>query len=83
MSKLNCNSDIVTLLLNTSSPCINLTLHWHKRQCLYDGLQGLLAKIKWWLRQKASVYNVADLGSIPGLGSSLEKETATHSSTLA
>ena len=32
---------------------------------------------------KASVYNVGDLGSIPGLGSSLEKEMATHSSVLA
>ena len=32
---------------------------------------------------KASVYNVGDLGSIPGSGSSLEKETATRSSTLA
>ena len=32
---------------------------------------------------KASVYNVGDLASIPGLGSSLEKEMATHSSTLA
>ena len=32
---------------------------------------------------KASIYNVGDLGSIPGLGSSLEKEMATHSSTLA
>ena len=32
---------------------------------------------------KVSVYNVGDLGSIPGLGSSLEKEMATHSSTLA
>ena len=46
-------------------------------------LLGLLAKIKWWLRWKASVYNVGDLGSIPGSGISLEKETATHSSTLA
>ena len=44
---------------------------------------GFLAKIKRWLRRKASVYNVGDLGSIPGLGSSLEKEMATHSSTLA
>ena len=43
----------------------------------------LLAKVKWWLRWKAFVYNVGDLGSIPGSGSSLEKETATHSSTLA
>ena len=32
---------------------------------------------------KASVYNVRDLGSIPGLGDSLEKEMATHPSTLA
>ena len=46
-------------------------------------LLGLLAEIKWWLRRKGSVYNVGDLGSIPGSGSSLEKETATHSSTLA
>ena len=27
---------------------------------------GFLAKIKWWLRRKAPVYNVGDLGSIPG-----------------
>ena len=32
---------------------------------------------------KASVYNVGDPGSIPGLGRSLEKEMATHSSILA
>ena len=32
---------------------------------------------------KVSVYNAGDLGSIPGLGRSLEKEMATHSSTLA
>ena len=32
---------------------------------------------------KASVYNVGDLGSIPGSGSSLEKEMAIHSSTIA
>jgi len=32
---------------------------------------------------KVSVYNAGDLGSIPGSGSSLEKEKATHSSTLA
>ena len=32
---------------------------------------------------KASVYNAGDLGSIHGSGSSLEKEKATHSSTLA
>ena len=32
---------------------------------------------------KASAYNAGDLGSIPGLRGSLEKEVATHSSTLA
>ena len=32
---------------------------------------------------KASVYNVGDLGSIPGSGRYLEKEMATHSSTIA
>ena len=32
---------------------------------------------------KASACNAGDLGSIPGLGRSLEKEMATHSSTLA
>ena len=32
---------------------------------------------------KASVYNAGDLGSIPVSASSLEKEKATHSSTLA
>ena len=31
---------------------------------------------------KESVYNAGDLGSIPGLGSSLEKEMATHSRVL-
>ena len=32
---------------------------------------------------KASVYNAGDPGSIPGSGSSLEKEIAIHSSTIA
>ena len=32
---------------------------------------------------KASVYNEGDLGSIPGGEDPLEKEMATHSSTLA
>ena len=32
---------------------------------------------------KESAYNVGDLGSIPGLGRSLEKGKATHSSILA
>ena len=32
---------------------------------------------------KASVYDAGDPGLIPGLGRSLEKEMAIHSSTLA
>ena len=32
---------------------------------------------------KAFAYHVGDPGSIPGLGRSLEKEMATHSSILA
>ena len=32
---------------------------------------------------KASAYNVGDLGLIPGSGNPLEKEMASHSSTLA
>ena len=32
---------------------------------------------------KASVYNAGDLGLSPGLGRSLEKEMAIHSSTIA
>ena len=36
-----------------------------------------------WLRGKESACNVGDLGLIPGLERSLEKEKATHSSILA
>ena len=39
-----------------------------------------------WLSSKESAYSAGaagDLSSIPGSGSSLEKETATHSSILA
>ena len=32
---------------------------------------------------KASVYNVGELGSIPGPGSPLQKEMAIHSSIIA
>ena len=32
---------------------------------------------------KASAYNAGDLGLIPGLGRSLEKEIAAHSSIVA
>ena len=35
------------------------------------------------LVKKKSAYDARDLGSIPGLGRSLEKGKATHSSTLA
>ena len=35
------------------------------------------------MRPKASAYNAGDLGSIPGQEDPLEKEMATHSSTLA
>ena len=35
------------------------------------------------LEVKASASSVGDLGLIPGLGRSLEKEMATHSSILA
>jgi len=31
---------------------------------------------------KASAYNIGDAGLIPGMGRSLEKEMATHSSIL-
>ena len=55
-------------------------------------LPVISSRVLWWLvlylrdfpggsEGKASVYNVGDLGSIPGSGSSLEKERATHSST--
>ena len=45
--------------------------------------------LPWWLRQKESIYNAGDLGSVPGLGRSLgwkdplEEGMATHSSILA
>ena len=35
-----------------------------------------------WLSGKQSPANEGDMGSIPGLGRFLEKEMATHSSTL-
>ena len=53
-----------------------------------DGLSCVPSLLFTWgqtslVAQKVSVYNVGDLGSIPGSGNSLEKEMATHSSTLA
>ena len=36
-----------------------------------------------WLSSKESACNAGDVGSIPGWGNPLEKEIATHSSSLA
>ena len=41
------------------------------------------SQISWWLRRKASAFNVGDPGSIPGLEDPLEKAMAPHSRTLA
>ena len=47
----------------------------------------LNGRLPWWLRwlkkKKKSACNVGDLGSIPGLGRSIEEGMATHSSILA
>ena len=59
--------------------------------CILNRVEILLSFLRFNIKQergcgsdgKASVYNVRDLGSIPGLEDSLEKEMATHSSTLA
>ena len=45
----------------------------------YSSIPGL----PWWSNGKESACNAGDLGSIPGLGRSLEKGMATHSSVLA
>ena len=39
--------------------------------------------LPWWLSGKESAFNVGDLGSIPGLGRSLEEGMATHSGIRA
>ena len=39
--------------------------------------------LPWWLSGKKSACNAGDKGSIPGWGNPLEKEIATHSSSLA
>ena len=39
--------------------------------------------LPWWLSGKNLPANAADVGLIPGLGRSLEKELGTHSSVLA
>ena len=51
--------------------------------CSHEIKRCLLLDVPGGLDGKTSVYNVGDLGSIPGSGSSLEKEMATHSSILA
>ena len=50
--------------------------------CVYLAI-GVLTLSPGGSDSKASVYSVEDLGLIPGSGSSLEKEMATHSSILA
>ena len=42
-----------------------------------------LSSVKQWLSGKEPACNAGDVGSIPGSGDPLEKEMATHSSTLA
>ena len=53
----------------------------------HSGLSLLLANRQWGFLGvsdvKESTCNAGDLGSIPGLGRSLEEEIATHSSILA
>ena len=59
-------------------------IHWYKSYVLstcYD--LYMVTDFPGGSDSKASVYSVGDLGSIPGSGSSMEKEMATHSSTLA
>jgi len=45
--------------------------------------QEHLVGLPWWLVVKNSPANAGNVGSIPGLGRSLAKEMATHSSILA
>ena len=39
--------------------------------------------LPWWLRGIASAHNAGDSSLIPGSGDQMEKEMATHSSTIA
>ena len=50
--------------------------------CLWNVLPSIMDFLGG-LDGKASAYSAGELGSIPGSGRSLEKEMATHSSTLA
>ena len=50
--------------------------------CLLNN-QYPLPGLPWWLSGKNTSASAGDMGSIPGLGRSLEKEMATHSSILA
>ena len=49
----------------------------------YSGIKEAFTDFPGGSDGKVSIYNVGDLGSIPGSGSSLEKEKAIHSSTIA
>ena len=40
-------------------------------------------RLPWWLSGNESICNVGDLSLVPGLGRSLDKEMAAHSSILA
>ena len=67
---------------------LNMALYW---RCYLSVSPGMSSSRTWepslWNcnhpRKKESACNVGDLGSIPGLGISLEKGKATHSSVLA
>ena len=54
----------------------SVLMKWKKLESIIQGFPG-------GSKDKASACNTGDLGSIPGSGRSLEKEMATHSSTLA
>ena len=56
---------------------------WHCFISLYKGYYHQTLDFPGSSDGKASAYNVADLGSIHGWEDPLEKEMATHSSTLA
>ena len=64
----------------SSQPC-SLIFAFHLGAGV-DCLISVFLSDKWALN-KASLCSTGDPGSIPGLGDPLEKEMATHSSTLA
>ena len=63
-----------------------LKIHFHYsllQNIIYSSLCYIVVGFPGGAEVKASACNAGDLGSIPGLGRSLEKEMATHSSILA